>query len=64
MRTEDLNRQAHRRMITCLVVILFMMALLIAGRWDHAEAERHAKHYREMVCAGHWPAYDGEVDCE
>lgn len=37
----------------------FFLALGLAGSGDFAEAESQVKVYEKMVCAGHWPDYEG-----
>lgn len=39
-------------------------ALAYAGQQDYQDQQQQAEHYAEMVCAGYWPEYSREVECE
>lgn len=51
--------QRMKRYQVILGVIAFFLALGLAGSGDIQEAEAQAKVYEKMVCAGHWPDYEG-----
>ena len=42
-----------------ILALAFVGALGVAGNGDIEEAEAQAKVYENMVCAGHWPDYEG-----
>ena len=48
-----------KRYQVILGVIAFFLALGLAGSGDIQEAEAQAAVYEKMVCAGHWPDYEG-----
>ena len=48
-----------------LALVALIAALGFAGNGDLEEAEKQAKVYTDMVCAGHWPDYEGrKPQCE
>lgn len=53
------QQKANRGAAILIAVILFFVAYGLVGSGDVAELEAQAKFYDEMVCAGHWPDYEG-----
>jgi len=51
--------QQMKRYQVILGACAFFLALGLVGSMDVAEAEAQAKVYEKMVCAGHWPDYEG-----
>lgn len=41
------------------IALLIVLAYGIVGRMDHEDTVAMDAYYAEMVCAGHWPDYDG-----
>ena len=53
-----------RDMITgAALAAALVFALGFAGSADFEEEQRAVAEYCEMVAAGHWPAYRGDVEC-
>lgn len=53
-----------RVVVGLVVVMTVVIAFAVVGQADYEEARAQEQEYREMVCAGYWPAYNGEVDCD
>lgn len=47
----------YRTGIIILGVILFLIAMGVAGRMDYDDAVMMEKQYHDMVCQGAWPNY-------
>lgn len=55
-----MNDKKVERLTFIIMALLFaLLALGIAGNGDLQEAQDQARVYNEMVCAGHWPDYEG-----
>ena len=55
-----MNDKKMEKLTFIIMAILFaLLALGIAGTGDLQEAQDQARVYNEMVCAGHWPDYEG-----
>ena len=47
------------------VAAALIAALGLAGNWDMEAEQAEAKLYKDMVCQGNWPDYQGwEPDCD
>lgn len=59
------QQKANRGAAILIAFILFFVAYGLVGSGDVAELEAQAKVYDEMVCAGHWPDYEGrKPECQ
>ena len=54
-----MNTQEKRLYVIIMALLFALLALGIAGNGDIEAEETQAKVYNEMVCAGHWPDYEG-----
>lgn len=51
--------------VTLLVALLVAVFILMASTLDYQDQQIQELHYKNMVCAGHWPDYKKEVPaCE
>ena len=54
-----MNKQEKRLTAIIMASLFVLLALGIAGNGDIEAEETQARVYTEMVCAGHWPDYEG-----
>ena len=54
-----MNNQEKRLYAIIMALLFALLALGIAGTGDIEAEETQARVYSEMVCAGHWPDYEG-----
>ena len=56
-----MNDDKRVKQLTALIMafLFAVLALGIAGTGDIEAEETQARVYSEMVCAGHWPDYEG-----
>ena len=47
-----------------LAALALIALVFIAGSMSYDDEVMEAEHYRDMVCAGAHPAYNGAVECE
>jgi len=55
----DDNKKVQRLTLILMASLFVLLALGIAGNGDIEAEEDSARMYNEMVCAGHWPDYEG-----
>ena len=55
----DDNKKVQQLTLILMALLFALLALGIAGTGDIEAEEDSAKVYTEMVCAGHWPDYEG-----
>jgi len=50
-------------LVLSAVVLVLVAACTAPGPDDYEAALEQQRLYNEMVCDGHWPPYEGPVDC-
>jgi hypothetical protein len=55
---KDDDRFTENMALLIAMLIALLVGLGVAGNGDLEEAEKQAKVYNDMVCAGHWPDYE------
>ena len=53
------DKKVQRLTLILMALLFALLALGIAGNGDIEAEETQARVYNEMVCAGHWPDYEG-----
>ena len=56
-------RRARRVALGLMLGALLITALGVTGQSDVEAARQDQARYCAMVSAGHWPAYDPDIDC-
>ena len=56
---------SYRTGVIIVAIILWLVAMGVAGKMDYDDAVLMEKQYLKMVCQGHWPNYKQiEVKCD
>jgi len=50
-------------LVLSVVVLVLVAACTAPGPNDYEAALEQQRLYNEMVCEGHWPPFEGPVDC-
>lgn len=50
--------------VVILLALCVLALVFIAGSMSYDDEAMEAEHYKDMVCAGAWPAYNGAVECD